>query len=70
MKYLVVTTPIDTDPGDVSAMQKAIGDLMPGVKAIVIVGATSAVLVETDGPTAIVTQVGDDPNRTRADTWS
>lgn len=48
MKYLVVTMPGDTDEESVPEVRKTLEGMMPGVKVVLIIGATSATLVEVE----------------------
>lgn len=52
MKYLVLTLPADayTDVMNVSAIRDELESGMPGVKVVVVYGATSAVLVDVEPP--------------------
>lgn len=52
MKYLVVTTIGDVDDETFREVQQAAENLIPGVKIVVISGATSATLVDAPDPAA------------------
>lgn len=50
MKYLVVTTLGDVDAETFREVQRTVEGLIPGVKVVVITGATSATLVDVPDP--------------------